>query len=192
MPGNDIFFFKFICTWQKSYEKCVPWKCKINWKCKIKPVSYYARLSISKYFNRFLTYIWNLAAYSVLYFWQQTFEYMLSIILYDMKKQSSAWEHLRHWCTWVIWVYTKLYPEWPHRHEWLPRMLKDEGSILGRGCTDLFCARRRLGRTAHEGGGCDQSIGSTVTDAIVRSWLWSTATRSSTLGYFSSITESSW
>ena len=32
---------------------------------------------------------------------------------------------------------------------------------------------------------CDQSIGSTVSDAIVRSWLWSTATRSSPLGYFS-------
>ena len=34
----------------------------------------------------------------------------------------------------------------------------------------------------YEGGGCDQSIGSTVSDAIVRSWLWSTATRSSPLG----------
>ena len=32
-----------------------------------------------------------------------------------------------------------------------------------------------LGGTAHEGGGCDQSIGSTVPGAIVRSWLWSTA-----------------
>ena len=29
------------------------------------------------------------------------------------------------------------------------------------------------------GWGCDQSIGSTVSDAIVRSWLWLTATRSS-------------
>ena len=37
------------------------------------------------------------------------------------------------------------------------------------------------------GGGCDQSIGSTVSDAIVivRSWLWSTATRSSPVSYFS-------
>ena len=35
------------------------------------------------------------------------------------------------------------------------------------------------------GWGCDQSIWSTVPDAIVRSWLWSTATRSSPLGYFS-------
>ena len=39
--------------------------------------------------------------------------------------------------------------------------------------------------TAHEGERCDQSIGSTVSDAIVRSKLWPTATRSSPLGYFS-------
>ena len=38
---------------------------------------------------------------------------------------------------------------------------------------------------AHEGGGCDQSIGYTISDVIVRSWLWSTATRSSPLDYFS-------
>ena len=48
----------------------------------------------------------------------------------------------------------------------------------------ILCTRRS-GDTAHEGGGCDQSIGSTISDAKVRSWLWSTATRSSTLGYFS-------
>ena len=48
----------------------------------------------------------------------------------------------------------------------------------------ILCTKRS-GGTAHEGGGCDQSIGSTVSDAIVRSWLWSTATRSSALGYFS-------
>ena len=44
---------------------------------------------------------------------------------------------------------------------------------------------RRSGGTGHEGGGSDQSIGSTVSDAIVRSWLRWTATRSSALGYFS-------
>ena len=33
--------------------------------------------------------------------------------------------------------------------------------------------------------GCDQSIGSSVSYGIVRSWLWSTATRSSQLCYFS-------
>ena len=48
----------------------------------------------------------------------------------------------------------------------------------------ILCTRRSEG-TAHEGGGCDQSIGSTVSDAIVRSWLWSTATTSSPLGQFS-------
>ena len=36
-------------------------------------------------------------------------------------------------------------------------------------------------------GACDQSIGSTVSDAIVRSWLWSTATRSTPLGCFSTL-----
>ena len=36
-------------------------------------------------------------------------------------------------------------------------------------------------------GGCDQSILSTVSDAIVCSWLWLTATRSSPLGCFSTL-----
>ena len=35
------------------------------------------------------------------------------------------------------------------------------------------------------GWGCDQSIGSTVSDVIGRSWLWSTSTSNSPLGYFS-------
>ena len=35
--------------------------------------------------------------------------------------------------------------------------------------------------------GCNQSIGSTVSDAIVSSWLWLTATRGSPLGYFSKL-----
>ena len=50
-------------------------------------------------------------------------------------------------------------------------------SRLWLSCTDLYYApsllcTRRSGGTAHEGGGCDQSIGSTVSDAIVRSCLW--------------------
>ena len=49
----------------------------------------------------------------------------------------------------------------------------------------LILCTRRSGGTAHEGRVCDQSIGSTVSDAIVSSWLWSTATSSSQLGYFS-------
>ena len=37
------------------------------------------------------------------------------------------------------------------------------------------------------GWGCEESIGSTVSDAIVRSWSWLTATRSSRLGCFSTL-----
>ena len=48
----------------------------------------------------------------------------------------------------------------------------------------ILCTRRS-GGTAHEGGWYDQSIGSTVSDAIVRSWLWLTATRNSPSGCFS-------
>ena len=48
----------------------------------------------------------------------------------------------------------------------------------------ILCARRSEG-TAHEGGGCDLLIGSPVSDAIARSWFWSTATGSSPLRYFS-------
>ena len=48
----------------------------------------------------------------------------------------------------------------------------------------ILCMRCS-GGTVHEGGECDQSIGSIVSDAIVRSWLWLTATRSSPLGCFS-------
>ena len=45
----------------------------------------------------------------------------------------------------------------------------------------ILCAKLS-GGTANEGGGCDQSIGSTVSDAIVHSRLRSTATRSSPFG----------
>ena len=52
----------------------------------------------------------------------------------------------------------------------------------------LVCTMHEVLRgTAHEGGGRDQSIGSTVSDAIVRSWLWLTATRSTQLGCFSTL-----
>ena len=57
----------------------------------------------------------------------------------------------------------------------------------------LAICRQRLHRAIHgahgilpmQGRGCDQSIGFTVSDAISISWLWSTATRSSPLGYCS-------
>ena len=50
----------------------------------------------------------------------------------------------------------------------------------------ILCTRRS-GGTAHEGGGCHQPIGSTASVAIVRSWSWFIATRSSPLGCFSTL-----
>ena len=80
-----------------------------------------------------------------------------------------------------------IYPLWLHRQGgclayWRLQHCTFE-SWLWRSCTDLLFMRHS-GGTAREGGGCNQSIGSTVSDAIVRSWLWSTATRSSLLGCF--------
>ena len=50
------------------------------------------------------------------------------------------------------------------------------------------CAiRGALGVLPCVGLGVHQSIGSIVSDAIARSWLWATATRSSALGYFSKL-----
>ena len=50
-------------------------------------------------------------------------------------------------------------------------------------CTDLSYARNAQGVLPIWGWGCDQSIGSTFSDAIVSSWLWLPATGSSPLGY---------
>ena len=47
--------------------------------------------------------------------------------------------------------------------------------------TDFYYARGAQEVLSTRVGGCDQSIGFIVSDAIVRSWLWSTATRSSPL-----------
>ena len=82
-------------------------------------------------------------------------------------------------------VPTYLYLEWPHR----------QGGCFACCCCTFDSAEvhwfilctRRSGSTANEGGGCDQSIGSTVSDAIVRSWLWLTATKSSPVGCFSAL-----
>ena len=71
---------------------------------------------------------------------------------------------------------------------WLPRMLKlHDWFPVGLRLHQFILCTRCSGctATAHEGGGCDQSIGSAVSDVIVRRWLWSTATRSSPLGHFS-------
>ena len=62
-----------------------------------------------------------------------------------------------------------------------PRLLHQVLRFVGRVYTVQYVELRG---TAHEGGVCDDSIGSTVSDAIVRSWLWLTVTRSSPLGYF--------
>ena len=59
-------------------------------------------------------------------------------------------------------------------------------TIAGRAETaPIYTMREALRGYCTRGWGCDQSIGSTISDAIIRSWLWSTATRSSPLGYFS-------
>ena len=67
---------------------------------------------------------------------------------------------------------------------WLPRMLRVYVRFPLRLHWFILCTRCS-GGTALEGGGCDQSIRSTISDAIVSSWLWLSATRSSPLGYFS-------
>ena len=53
----------------------------------------------------------------------------------------------------------------------------------------IYTMHEALREYCHEGGGSDQSIGSTVSGAIVRSWLWSTATRTSPLRFFKSTAE---
>ena len=92
-----------------------------------------------------------------------------------------------------------LYPEWLHRQcvglafwrshvrGWLSAASL---VICSPDCTVQYVELR--GYCPGKCGGCDQSIGSTGSDTSVRSWLWSTATRSSSLGYFSLITASSW
>ena len=70
---------------------------------------------------------------------------------------------------------------------WLLHLLKVARSNSDCGwAAPIYAMHEGSGGTAREGGAeCDQSIGSTVSDAIVCSWLWSTAARSSPLGYFS-------
>ena len=58
--------------------------------------------------------------------------------------------------------------------------------------TDLYGVRGVQGDATHYGGANSQSIGSTISDASVDSWLWSTATRSCQLGNICRIIPSSW
>ena len=62
-----------------------------------------------------------------------------------------------------------------------------KGARSNPGCgwsSPIYTIQTRGAQPTHEGGLSDQSIWSTASDAIVCSWLWLTATRSSPLGYF--------
>ena len=91
-------------------------------------------------------------------------------------------------CAIFIHIYNMqyLYPECPHRQFGLKvAWLQDRIPAVAELHRFIPCTIRS-GGTAHEGGwGCDQSNGSTVSDAIFRSWLWSTVTMSSLFSYFS-------
>ena len=97
-------------------------------------------------------------------------------------------------------IHTKIYTEWPHRQciGLAPRRSHVRGWLSAASLVICSPASIAVWNTWSSGGtalcrvGCDQSIGSTVSDAIVRSLLWLTATRGSPLGYFSKITASSW
>ena len=92
----------------------------------------------------------------------------------------------RSWHIIIIIIIIISYPEWPHRQGGCLACWRLQDRIPAVAELHQFILWMRLsGGTAHEGGGCDPWIGSTVSDAIVCSWLWSTATRSSQLGYFS-------
>ena len=86
-----------------------------------------------------------------------------------------------------------LYPEWQHRQCFglAFRRSHVRGSECSKSCglqPALHCAiRGAQGILPCVGLECDQSILSTVSDAIVRSWLWSAATRSSPLGCFTKL-----
>ena len=67
--------------------------------------------------------------------------------------------------------------------------LQEVSSFVARICTVQVELRGNCLRRVRCNG---QLIGSTVSDAIVRIWLWSTSTGNSPLGYFSSITGSRW
>ena len=62
------------------------------------------------------------------------------------------------------------YPEWPH----IGKMVASHAAVARSspaGVALIYSMHVALRGTTHEGGRCDQSIGSTVSDAIVRSWL---------------------
>ena len=83
----------------------------------------------------------------------------------------------------------ELYPDWSHRQGGcLVNLYADVFNVGSRQTLRIFILyARRSGGMAHEGEGNGQAIEFAFSDAI-RNWLWSTATRSCQLGYFSSIT----
>ena len=78
-----------------------------------------------------------------------------------------------------------LYPEWPHmqcaglalRRSHVRGWLSAVSLVICSPARIAVCNTWSSGVLLCVGWGCDQSIGSTVSDAIVRSWLWLTATR---------------
>ena len=84
-----------------------------------------------------------------------------------------------------------IYHEWPHRQGGCLACWRLQiWSIPSGGCTYyiILCTRRSGGTINDRGDKTSktmQSIGSTVSDSIVRSWLWSSATWSTPLRYFS-------
>ena len=82
------------------------------------------------------------------------------------------------------------YPDWPHMQcvGLAFRRSHVRGSLSA--ASLVICCRHCTVQNMELRGYCpvcDQSIWSSVSDAIVSSWLWSTATRSSPLGYFSKL-----
>ena len=69
--------------------------------------------------------------------------------------------------------------EWPHRQGGCLVCFRLQGRLPAHAaCTDLYCARRAQGVLPMRVGVNGQSIRSTISEVIVRSWLWSIATRS--------------
>ena len=75
-----------------------------------------------------------------------------------------------------------LYSEWSHRKGGCLACLRLQGRFLA--ALIYTAARGAQGVLPMSVGGATSQL-DLVSDAIVRSWLWSTATRSSPLGYFS-------
>ena len=76
---------------------------------------------------------------------------------------------------------------------WLPHMLNELQDRFPAEAAPIYTmhAREGKGELPMRVVGANHSIGSTVSDAIVRGWLWLTATRIYPLGYFSRLLQAS-